>query len=436
MPRINYNQIVRDDTFIGQYMSYMSEQETPYAYDFFSALWLMSLALGRECVVARPRAPIHMNLYTILVAESGSTRKSTAVKMATDVARDFAEVLGDKDGYSLYEGRATPESLLTALHDQTILHGHSHVALSVSELAVALGRGSSVVGLPILLTDLYDCPASRRGAGTVSLGASHVANVYLSFLSASTQSWLVRAVNPDVIEGGFTSRVLFVVSERRKRAIAWPDSAAATDHRHLVDKLQEIRNAVARYRNISVSEDARAAFVKWYDTRRSGRDPFRASFAAREDAHVLRIAGFLAVNRGGWEISIGDLRHAIGIVTQVREDGATLFTEVSKAPDVVLAIDAIKRVLLEAGYHGVKQSELTLRLKRWVTGPEIRDILGVMHEYNMVQQFEVPSGVNNRIATVWRATNKIGAKHAVDLLNSRFTQTLPEQQHVLDEEPD
>ncbi len=44
MKRVKYTTLVRPDTFIGQYMSYMSALDTPSAYDFWSALWLTSLA--------------------------------------------------------------------------------------------------------------------------------------------------------------------------------------------------------------------------------------------------------------------------------------------------------------------------------------------------------------------------------------------------------
>src|SRR5258708_5404574 len=102
---ISYSKLVPADSFLGQYMEHMQEQETPQAYDFFCGLWLMSLAM-RGCVVNRPRAPVHMNMYCILAAESGTTRKSSAVRAATKIAREF---LGDDA--ILIEAKTTPEQL-------------------------------------------------------------------------------------------------------------------------------------------------------------------------------------------------------------------------------------------------------------------------------------------------------------------------------------
>ena len=80
MKNVKYTTLVKPNTFIGKYMSYMSGLETPSSYDFWTAVWLTSLALGRGLVVSRPRIPVHMNWYIILCAEGGLTRKSTACR--------------------------------------------------------------------------------------------------------------------------------------------------------------------------------------------------------------------------------------------------------------------------------------------------------------------------------------------------------------------
>src|SRR5262245_1037536 len=80
---------VKPGSFIANYMDWMSEQETPEMYDYMCALWCLSLALGRDVYVNRPRAPVHLNMYICLVSESGIMRKSTSIRMATSVVREY-----------------------------------------------------------------------------------------------------------------------------------------------------------------------------------------------------------------------------------------------------------------------------------------------------------------------------------------------------------
>ena len=77
---MNYRKLVPSDSFIGQYMDYMSGVETPEAYDFWCAVWAIGVCCGRSVYVDRPRLPVHLNWYIVLTAESGTTRKSTAVR--------------------------------------------------------------------------------------------------------------------------------------------------------------------------------------------------------------------------------------------------------------------------------------------------------------------------------------------------------------------
>ena len=156
---------VQSGTFLSDYMTFMEPQETPYAYDFWSGLWLLGLALGRDCVVSRPRAPVYMNWYMLLVAESGVTRKSTSVKFATKIARMFIERMDDE--MTLIESKTTPEQLESTLNDLTKDYGYAHVAISISELVTFLGRERYSMQMPGLLTDLYDSPRIRSGPGTI-----------------------------------------------------------------------------------------------------------------------------------------------------------------------------------------------------------------------------------------------------------------------------
>lgn len=415
MKRVNYAKLVPQDTFIDRYLRFCLPSETPTAYDFFTALWLISVAVGRGIVVDRPNAPVHLNMYCILVAESGITRKSTAVRRAVG----FARALCGTDSELLIESKITPEKLEYDLALQTIEHDRAYASIAIDELVKFLGKEKYVETMPTLLTDLYDAPAIRTGGGSLVRGRTTLRNVYINFLSASTPSWLLRAVNPDVIEGGFTSRVIFVVAEEPKRNAPWPEDPDETLRDAIRDDLQTIREQVQNISRIRVNENSRKKFANWYRSRDKKRDAFRASFQSREDSHVLRIAALLSINDGTYELQVSHLIAAIRIVTEVREDGAAIFEGTGSTSRLVIGIDALRGKLLSAGIGGIKQSELTKHLQRNMNAEQIKTALDIMHDLQMVQRFDNVQVGKGRPTTVWRATQALLSTKALDSIIER-----------------
>ncbi len=410
MSRVKYNKLVPEGTFIDRYLRYSLPSETPYAYDFFTALWLISVAVGRGVIVDRPVAPVHLNMYCILVAESGVTRKSTAVRRAVG----FARSLCGEGKNLLIESKITPEKLEFDLALQTIEHDQAHASIAIDELVKFLGREKSVEAMPTLLTDLYDSPSLRTGGGTLARGRTTLRNVYLNFLSASTPSWLLRAVNPDVIEGGFTSRVMFIVAETPKHSSAWPEAPDETLRHDIRVDLDHIREQAQRVPRIQLNANARKKFTSWYRSRDKKRDAFRASFQSREDSHVLRVAALLCINDGSWEVQVSHIIAAIRIITEVREDGAAIFEGTGTNSRIVLGIDALRDKLLACGLAGAKQSDLTKHLQRWMNAEQIKVALDVMHDLQMVQKFENIQAGKGRPVNIWRAKNALTNSKALD----------------------
>jgi hypothetical protein len=414
--RINYSKLVPPDTFIGRYLSYCKESETPYAYDFWTAVWLLTSCLGRNVLVARPGAPIFINYFLVLVADSGVTRKSTAVRRAVKLYRKVA--CGTA---RLIESRVTQEMLEFQLTQDAIEHDSSQATIAIDELVKFLGREKYVSTMPTLLTDLYDCPDIRLGGGTLARGSSVLKNVFISFLSASTPSWLLRAVNPDVIEGGFTSRVIFVVCEDPKQMSPWPEPFDEAIEQQLLEDLKHMQQVGERHGQILISDGAKKVYTNWYRSRPLYRDSFRASFQSREDAHILKLAAVLAINDGCWELQANHIKAAIKIVTETREDGAAIFEGTGANAKVIAGLDKLRDALLAGGMGGLKQSEITKRVKTHLDRDQVIAALDLMHEYGMVQRFEVPNLGAGRPATVWRATNALVDTKALNVVIEKFT---------------
>ena len=391
-------------------MAHMNEQETATEYDFWCAIWLLSCAVGRSVVVDRPRAPVYMNLYAILVAESGVTRKSAAVGVAKGIAR---ELLSDDPMLGFIESRTLPEQLERILHDRTNTVGCAGTVIAISELATFLGTERYNQAMPALLTDLYDCPSSRCGGGTISRGPVNLTDCFLNFLSASTPAWLLRSVNPNVIEGGFTSRCIFVHSEKPKRRIAWPDTSTSSTG-PLVCRLRNIRTQGRDYRKIGISGPALVGFRKWYNTRKHHVDAFRSSFESREDAHILRLAAFLSINDGTWNIQYTHLATAIKVILETKDSASTLFEGGATSSKWIYGFSTLQKTLNVAGLEPVSRTGLYLKVRSRLDVTEFSALIDVMSEIEQIQRFALKHSGAGRPGEMIRGTNLLNTKGAME----------------------
>lgn len=367
---MNFNKIAPPDTFIGQYMSTFADVETATSYDFWCACWLLGTMCGRGVVVPRPHAPVYMNWYVMLVAESGVTRKSTAIRSARDLLTRVMSV------DNLIEGKTTPEYLFHHLI------GHPHCPIAISELVTFLGRESYIIELPAFLTDLYDCPKEKRG-GSISRGEQVIENAFVTFLTASTPSWLRTSVNPTVIEGGFTSRCLFVHDEKPKKKVPWPTTE--TDRDHLPILLQDTADRARVVKRIDMLPSGMRRFQSWYKKRDiTSVVPFVASFNSREDGHVLRMAATLAINDGTLAIGKKHIDHAVKLITHVKAGAVKVFSDTGTALKIAQGIDRMVQMIIEAGPVGIPHTKLYTTVRHYVTADEFNIIITTMHELHMI----------------------------------------------------
>jgi hypothetical protein len=392
-------------------MAHMSEQETATDYDFWCALWLLSCAIGRSVIIDRPRAPVFMNLYAILVANSGVTRKSAAVGVARNIA---TQLIADDPLLEVIEGKTTAEKLERMLHERTTATGSAGVAIAISELATFLGTERYNATIPVLLTDLYDCPSERRSGGTIARGSVKQSNIFVNLLSASTPAWLFRSVNPSVVEGGFTSRCIFVCAEEPKRRIAWGSSNSGGDTGPLLHRLRVIREQGRNYRTITINERALSRFRSWYSRRKPSLDGFRSSFESREDAHILRLAAFLCINDGTWVIQVTHLAAAIKIIADVKFNAGKLFQGTNSRTKFILGVERLSDALVAAGLTPITRSQLYLRCRSHLDNLEFSALIDVMAELGVIQRVELKQVGAGRPVEMIRGTTLLASKGMIE----------------------
>lgn len=420
---MNYKKLVKEGTFLHSYLEHCHTLETPVAYDFWSGMWLLSLALGRRVVVNRPRIPVFLNTYVILVSESGVTRKSTAVAQARNLMMSVREEVLPHG--ILLTKKLSPERLIRAMQESSMRRGSVDLVICVSELMTALGREPYMKHMPGMLTDLYDCPSIHEQPGMTLDKKLVMRDVYVSLFAATTPSSFYKTLNRDVIEGGFASRCLFVRAEKPKRSVPWPEEVNDVNaNRGLGSVLSRIstnsRNPT--FQAIDLHPRALAHFKRWYNRRSPDRDPYVASFQSREDDHILRTAALLSINDGEWKIDARHVRSAISLIEEVRESSRVLFGVTGRNKDkIVRGVERLREELVYAGVDGMFQSALFDTVRSYFKGDEFRLLLEIMHELGLVQRFDIRApGRRGPTKRLWRATDAIETPNLMELILDEY----------------
>jgi len=356
-------------------------------------------------------------MYLVLVGESGVARKTTSVKLATSVVR---AVIGGQKSIGLLDAKVTPEKLEEILHDRTLTHGHSQLAIAVPELAVFLGTENYIAHMPTLLTDLYDCADEREGGGTIVRGEVSLRNVWMSFLTASTPVWLLKAVNPNVVEGGFTSRCYFVISNEPKKRIPWPEDADKDLFQDLQDDVKIIQVEAVVRGAIDVHPDAIRVFSNWYNTREHALDSFKQSFESREDAHVLRIAALLCINDGSWIIKRSHVNVAIRLVRELKDSSGGIFENAEMRTKYAQALDIVRAQLISRGMDPIPRHILNRKCRNYLSTDEFLTLIEVLHEIGAIQRFAV-QGESGRPSDYIRGTQLLLSTKLGETVLERFT---------------
>jgi hypothetical protein len=343
-----FRKMLPQSGFFYDYMRYTDRQESPDSYHFWVAATILAAVLERQCWVPKGVYKVYPNLYTILVSASGRCRKSRAIAMGMKLIEDmsFVNILADK---------TTPEALVDALDGKktvtggrTITQADSTGFIQANEFAVFINKQQYNQAMVPLLTSLFDNPDSWKYK-TKSGGTVHLKNVSLSMLGGSTPEWLASDLPDNAFEGGFMSRIIFIVRQDRNRIIPWPEEPPQAEIDGLKAQLVRMRRDCIG--GIGLDERAMAWFNNWYNSAelRPSADYQLTGFVERKPDLVLKMALLLAVSQGRSTIDIADMRMAYDITSWTQTFMFTAFKNVGMSQLGMLASSIMKIVQAEGG---------------------------------------------------------------------------------------
>jgi len=370
----------RLDDWLTSHLKYTENSESPLSYHTWAGVSCISSVLQRR-VYMNWETQIFANQYIILVGPSGRSRKAHPLEVARDLV--------DETNVVIMSENPTPEAFIQDMKkaenqflDETTGNWvyQSPVTSIVEELAVMLGYQN--VQFLSYLTNWYDSRykwARRTKTGT----SEEVLGVCLNLLGSSAPDWLPGILTREAIGGGFTSRCIFVVEERKRKTVLdptknRPDPALREALIHDLELMMCLSGEAA------LSTDAREFYMNWYKVEeeklQSGKmhlgDPSLMGYASRRPTHVRKIAMCMSASRSDeMVIHVEDLERAITLLLKAEENMHMVFSGIGRSKWVAeteIVMSYIKR------RGSCLRSELLNHLYRDISEEALETIINVL----------------------------------------------------------
>jgi hypothetical protein len=332
-------------SFIQAFLEYSKNVGASEKFLLWSAVSGVAAAMERKTWVHYNKSQyIYPNLYSMLVADSGVARKSTATRMMTEIIyelEDLAFMSTQLSAASLVEQLREAGENKTFEFEGNRYKNSSLFAYS-SEAKVTIGDQKGLNGIQELLTDFYDCGdpntwSTKKGWNkkTLSGGNITIYNPCLNFLACSTPAWLNEAIGKSGIEGGFASRVIFVTQrERVEEFVGWIDDdenqespkTKAEMKEKLIQDLKQINSLRGQYRTTVGFKDVFDEFSKEINDNIDDATDMRAYYS-RKMWHCMKLAQVLAADQSNELIITPDhLKSAKDLLESIEPDMYSAFS--------------------------------------------------------------------------------------------------------------
>jgi hypothetical protein len=375
--------------FLAAYRKYTRNHEATAKVHMWTGISILGAALERKVWLERDYYKVYPNLYTFIIGAPGLVKKSTATAIGVDLLRELAtmNIMAEKlSASSLIEALANSYS--TFRYDERDIKQSASFCYA-SELMVMM---EEVCGsLTDLLTTFYDCQPNNSEKPWVYSTRSHgevsVFGPCLNFLGCSTQSWLRRAIPPEQMEGGFASRILFVIeNELPDRFVAIPeiDPELADMRGKLIEDLNIIHSLRGRMQQTKATY---TTYVDWYESYMKSLHARRnntkfSGYYGRKGAHIEKLSMIASISEG--DSLIIEQRHllkAIAWVEQLERSMLDGFASVGRNPLADSAINVLKYIQQA---QRATLGEISSRFFNDLSADDLRKVLEQLVQMNQI----------------------------------------------------
>jgi len=339
------------------YSEYTEDTESAPIFHKWVGVSAIASALRKKTWLSYGRLRMYPNLYIILVAEPGASRKTQAISYGTRLIHEIPGIHTSADAI-------TKEALIRAISDAVEVEPmpdgtnftHSSLSIVSREFESFIGQKKDNTKMLVLLTDLFDCEELPWKYQTKQSGCDTAPAVFLNILGATTPDSLASSLPPSAVGNGFTTRIIFVWATGRTKKVAIPEAPSATLKEALIHDLSVISRISGNY---EFSPECRQQWIDWYndydecDPRRICRDPAFNGWYSRKQMFILKLALIFAAARSGemlihWHHIEEAMQYLIEVELRMGKTFASIGrSEVTADVDLLLGIIQQHKVISE-----------------------------------------------------------------------------------------
>jgi hypothetical protein len=205
-----------------------------------------------------------------------------------------------------------------------------------------------------LLVTLWDSKQGGFSKVTKNSGTDKIENPWINLIACTTPSWIAGNFPEYMIGGGFTSRCLFVYTDKKEKLVAYPvfhipQGMKETQGKLIEDLTHIAENLVGPY---ELTPEAREWGEAWYQHHYANppkllQDERFGGYLARKQTHIHKLAMILAAScRDELIITEEDLKLAAIQISDLEPDMPKVFARIGRTEDSVQAdrfIDFVNR---------------------------------------------------------------------------------------------
>ena len=310
---------------------------------FWTAVSTIAGGLRRKVWIDQYYFKWYPNFYIILVAPPGVVAKTTTADVGMDLLR---QVPGIRFGPSVVTWQALVQAFAEGQEgfeyppDSKTFHTMAAITINSGEFGNLLNpQDKEMVDM---LVNLWDGKGFKKQ--TKHSGNDEVVNPWINLIACTTPAWIAGNFPEYMIGGGFTSRCVFVYTDRKERLVPYPGLSVPTQIEEfkmaLIQDLEQISTMAGEYK---LTKEAIEWGSEWYAIHNTKRQPHLdddryGGYVARKQTHIHKLAMVLAASRrADLIIQKDDLFTAARMVTDLEAEMVKVFQKIGMNEEATAA---------------------------------------------------------------------------------------------------
>lgn len=389
------------NSFLQRYLEFTQHNEAPEIFHFWAGMAVVGHALNRQVWLDRHYFKVYPGqLMVVLVADSATSKKTTAINLAVDLLNFLPEERTNILPME-FSTRTLMESLNRVDADGNQLDAIGFIA--ADELGTLLSKEAHAEPLVTLITGLN---TAKDGPYRRAFAVSNVEinNPCLGGLMGTTPEGLANELPKAAHKAGFFGRLITIYSDESAKEEPLIEKPPQMDHqqRWLVQELYRISEMRGEFH---YSEAGKAWMREWYHEYKQKKiaSDQMTGYYGRKDTHLLRCAMIFAAAQGdGMVLTPQLLESAARALSTVEHWMPEAHRQINVSRESVEQ-DAILAALTEKG--GPRQelghTELLNIVYRKV--PRFRERIDQLVEAGLVERvLSEPRGQGKKPRTLYR----------------------------------